>query len=127
MARPRKPTNVLEASGAFKKNPNRARPSEPKVEEPIGKPPMYMAGPAKKIWKEILKLAPNGVMTRADSVALELCANLLSEYRNDPAEFSAQKLARMESLLGKFGMNPSDRSKLSISQATEANPFDDLI
>lgn len=43
MARPRKPGNVLELKGAFKRNPARgkARENEPKPNGEIGDPPTH--------------------------------------------------------------------------------------
>lgn len=103
MARPRKPTNVLELTGAFKKDPQRRREDA----EPVGEltaPPAHINGAVLHAWKEIAKYAPRDVLTNSDRLSLELAANLLAQFRNDPLDFPAAKLVRLEAMLGKFGM-----------------------
>ncbi|AMP15499.1 hypothetical protein CPter291_3262 [Collimonas pratensis] len=39
----------------------------------------------------------------------------------------AAVLTRYETLIGKFGMTPSDRSKVSVPKTAAANPFAKLI
>lgn len=124
MARPRTPTNLLDARGAFKRNPQRRRDGEPVVREPLGAPPVSLAGAALVAWNEIVMTAPIGVLTEADRLAVEMAAHLLAEFRTDPTAFLPAKLMRLQSLLGTFGMTPSDRAKLSIPKAKEReNPF----
>lgn len=126
MARPRTPTAKLEVAGAFKRNPQRKRAGEPVVTTPIGEPPKMNPG-ALAAWHEIVAGAPEGVLTSADRISVEVAAHLLAEFRASPVEIPATKLVRLESLLGKFGMTPSDRSKLNIAKADdEENPFDAL-
>lgn len=127
MARPRKPTKILELKGAFKKDPQRKRLSEPKSDTPLGDPPKHLRKKVQGIWCEIASHASPDVLTASDRIALELAAELLFEFRIDPIEFPANKLSRLESLLAKFGMNPSDRSKMSVGKPRDpANPFADF-
>ena len=126
MARPRTPTNVLELRGAFAKNPQRKRPNEPKPEADVGVPPKHFDESHKAIWKEIKKNSASGVMTISDRLALELLCVLVCQFRTDPAGFSAAKMARMDSLFGKFGFTPADRSKVSVTPKKNANAFSDF-
>jgi P27 family predicted phage terminase small subunit len=52
MARPRKPRALLESSGAFVKNPKRARErgEEPQFRRGAGEPPAYLQGFARDAW-----------------------------------------------------------------------------
>jgi len=127
MARPRKPTNVLELTGAFKKNPQRARQDAETAGE-LSAPPKHINGPVLNAWKEIVKYAPLQVLTESDRLSIELAANLLAQFRADPVEFTAAKLVRLEALLGKFGMTPADRAKVSgpKKEPPKGNPFADL-
>lgn len=126
MARPRKPTNVLEMSGAFKKHPERKR-QDAETSGPLGKAPAHINGAVLNAWNEIVKSAPREVLTGSDALAIEVAANLLAQFRNDPIEFPAAKLVRLEALLGKFGMTPADRAKVGgKKEAPKGNPFDDL-
>jgi hypothetical protein len=54
------------------------------------------------------------VLTGADLIMMEIASNLLSEYRTDPAAFTAAKLRLMVSCFGIFGMSPSDRCNLGV-------------
>lgn len=127
MARPRKPTNVLELTGAFKKNPQRSRQDAEAAGE-LTAPPDHINGAVLHAWNEIVRYAPLSVLTESDRLSIELAANLLAQFREDPVEFTAAKLVRLEALLGKFGMTPADRSKVggSKKEAPKGNPFADL-
>ncbi|WP_374349179.1 hypothetical protein [Chitinimonas sp.] len=116
MARPRTPTNVLDARGAFKKDPQRgrARAGEPEPNGPIGEPPERLNDSQRDAWAEIVGTAHDGVLCRADRLSVEMAACLLAEFWADPVAFPSGRLARLEGLLGKFGMTPSDRSKVGV-------------
>lgn len=126
MARPRTPTNVLEMRGAFKKNPQRLkdRADEPLVLEPIGDPPATFTGDQLQAWNDIIGSAPGGVLTLADRLAVEGAARLLALDRIGKASDSQGRL--LYALLGKFGMTPSDRSKVSAQKKAPSNPFSNL-
>lgn len=124
MARPRTPTNLLDARGAFKRHPERRRDGEPVVNDPIGAPPAGLDPEELRWWKEIVARAPLGVLTAADYMPVLLAAKLMAEAMADFPGFNPAKLGRLQSLLGTFGMTPSDRAKLSIPKAKEReNPF----
>ena len=92
MARPRTATNILEARGAFKANPARKRPSEPKVKEPFPtRPPARLAAEVRATWREIVKAVPAGVLTAADAIVVEMVAELLTEFRADPRGMTAPR------------------------------------
>ena len=108
MARPRTPTKVLEMRGSYKRNPNRRR-EEPDVSGPLGDPPAYFSGAELAAWNEIASGAPRDVLTGSDHITVELAARLLADSRVNWVVFTAAKLARLEAMLGKFGMSPADR------------------
>lgn len=126
MARPRTPTNVLDARGSFKKHPERKRQDADSV-GPLSAAPDHINGPVLNAWNEIARCAPLDVLTDSDRISLELAANLLAQFRADPTEFAAAKLVRLEALLGKFGMTPADRAKVGgKKEAPKGNPFANL-
>ena len=126
MARPRTPTNVLDARGAFKKNPQRKR-EDAQTAGPLSRAPGGIPPGALAAWKEIVGAAPVGVLTTADAMSVEIAACLMDEYRCNRVEFPAAKLVRLEALLGKFGMTPADRAKVGgKKQEPKGNPFADL-
>lgn len=127
MGRPRTPSNVLDARGAFKKNPNRARPDEPAVDGEIGDPPERFTDGQRAAWFDFTLTCHAGVIGTADRIALEIAAVLLDDFRMNPVDMPAAKLARLDSLLGRFGMTPSDRSKVKAPKKEAANAFKHLV
>lgn len=115
MARPRTPTNVLLLRGAGKKHPERMRDrlEEPQPKAGIGPAPSFFKVRQRECWDYLVGIAPPGVLGDSDRAYLEIAAELLAHKRTvgvgriDPA-----KLNRLETMLGKLGMNPSDRSKV---------------
>ncbi|HKD60535.1 MAG TPA: hypothetical protein VKB47_08745 [Terracidiphilus sp.] len=129
----RKPTALLIASGAFAKNPARARDreNEPVPEGPLGDPPAaWVEGAANnqrfveylKNWREIVAQAAFGVLTSSDRWAVEKACTL--KYKIDRAEAGYGKATSgdyntLNKMLGQFGMTPADRSKVSGGKKTE--------
>ena len=64
----RKPTAVLQASGAIAKNPKRyvKRKSEPKPSGPLGEAPKHFNRALVPIWRELSLIAPPSVLTASD-------------------------------------------------------------
>lgn len=127
MARPRTPTNVLDARGAFKKNPQRARPDEPESTEDVGDPPESFDADQRAAWNEFVKTCHVGVLGKADRIALEIASVLLADFRFNPVGMPAAKLARLDSMIARFGMTPSDRSKVKVPKKEAVNPFAKLV
>lgn len=123
--RPRTPSNVLEMRGAFAKNPKRAaeRVGEPEPNGAIGAPPNHLKEAAAECWTEIVSLTAPGVLCRSDRLAVEMAANILAQLRACDWNAPAAVLTRYETLIGKFGMTPSDRSKVNVPKAPKENPF----
>jgi hypothetical protein len=127
MGRPRTPSAVLKLRGAFRKNPQRAR-EDVQVSGDIGEAPVHLSEAQRQVWGEIVSDVPLGVLSNADRIAVEVTAVLLCEFRQNPAEFTAAKYARLQALLGHMGMTPADRSRLGLSakEAVESSPWDEL-
>lgn len=130
MSKPRKPTNVLELSGAFKKNPKRGRKraNEPTPADGIGSPPTHLCDASKAAWKELVKICVPGVLTRSDRFIVEITANLLTEYRRSPDDFLTSRMTQLRGALSQLGLNPVDRSKVGVfpNKPEEPNPFANL-
>jgi len=77
----------------------------------------------RKAWADITDRCHFGVLCRADSLAVEVAAVLMAEFRSNPVDIPAAKLARLDSLLSRFGMTPADRSKVSSSKRKTENRF----
>lgn len=123
MSKRRVPTRVLEMSGAYDKNPSRAkeRENEPRPTEPIGSPPSDFlkehsleAERLLKAWNDIINMVPEGVLTSADHGHVEMTARVMVRTRLYGAQSS--DFALLDKLLGKMGCNPADRSKVAITK-----------
>ena len=116
MPRTRVPTEILTATGAFDRHPERkrARESEPQPESAIGEPPTSLTASQRACYMEIVNRSHPGVLSDADGFVVELAAVLLERFRRDPETISAAKLARLQQLLSLMGLSPADRSRVSI-------------
>src|SRR5579871_2522191 len=113
MGRPRTPTAVLDAKGAFGKNPDRKRSAEPTTDQPIGNPPTYLSKDEKKIWKELAKQSLPGVLKYSDRASFELLVRLTSTMRSDYANMRVAEKSLFISLCSRFALTPADRSKVN--------------
>lgn len=131
MGRPRKPTQELELSGAFEKDPQRkrARAQEPKSEGPIGPPPQHWDVPdgalrcqefqrLRVIWDELVIQAPPGVLNRSDRVHLEIICGLLDKYRRNLLKDAGIKT--LDKMLGEVALNAAARSRFTVKVSSEA-------
>lgn len=125
MARPRKPTRVLELTGAFRKDPQRrrAREGEPEVTTPLGDAPDHLDEAERARWNEIRKWAPwLGVPDRP--IVEQVCA-LWMLQRKGKATVAQMKL--LSTNLTLLGMTPSSRSRVKVPPAKpKANKFRQL-
>jgi hypothetical protein len=148
MARPRKPSAILELNGAFQHDPQRRRPNEPIDVRPIGYAPKRLPPEALPFWKELIEMLPGPILTFRDRWAVELAARLMCKAVTRPSmaeilalaeeaeldagdlkqlvkqqEISSAELSTLRSLLASLGMTPADRSKLSVPTEKPKNRF----
>jgi len=127
MARHPQARELAELKGATRKHPERYRKQPPAVEQPLGTAPAHLTDAAKAAWFEVETYAPKGILKGADRIALEMLANLLSEYRNAPTEFAVGKYTHLIGCLARLGMTPADRQKLGVEKPEdEGNEFDEF-
>jgi|SRR5579859_87678 len=120
MARPRKPTEVLKLTGAFRKDPQRraARSSEPSGGSPVGEPPEYFGDDLIDLWRELVGISPAGVLTQADRWTVEVACRMMRMLRS--GIFGAAEVNTLIRCLSQMGMTPADRSKIVIPKQVEA-------
>ena len=123
MPRYTQPIEVAELKGAPQKNPQRYRDIVPKSKLPLGEPPDDLPEDAQECWYELSFYSIPGVMTGADRVLLEVASAMLAEYRKDRDGFPTTRLGKLIECLARFGMTPSDRTKLGVDKSKEENPF----
>ncbi len=124
MARPRKPTNMLALTGAFKINPKRAvaRKDEPAPVGEIGEAPDHLLEAERKAWAEIVGLCHKGTLCAADKLVIEHGARVLAALRAMTEYTDVRLMVRLEAVLGRLGLTPADRSRVS---ATKPKAQDD--
>ena len=125
MSRPRIATKILDARGTFRKDPDRARPNEPKPAKGDFRKqsPGYFSDLEKKCWKEIVKSAPEGVLTKSDEIMVEIAAVLLAEFRGDRPNMPMAKIQRLTLILARLGFDPSGRASISVASVQDDNDF----
>ena len=123
MPQPRTATALLDARGAFKNHPNRKR-VDPKVVDSFPEvAPSHLTPLQVKCWHELRKSAPVGVLTGADIEMVNVCACLLAESRSDFAGMATARIGQLVTILGRFGMSPSDRAKLATKPEGDDGEF----
>ena len=128
MGSPRKPTALKQLQGTDKEHPGRINKNEPVPERGIGPAVRPMCGSnlnqeEQAIWDEIVSISYTGVLGEADRIALEMMCRLVHEMRTDFTEMTAAKITQLSQLLGRFGMTPSDRTKIVVPKGEKKNPF----
>lgn len=125
MARPRQPTQLHVVKNTGKKHPERMRDreDEPVPSAGIGPAPKHLSAQARKAWCQVVETVAPGVLGNSDRLSLEILSNLIAEYRKWKEEFPASRLTQLISLCGRFGLTPSDRSKISVPKGHGKNPF----
>jgi hypothetical protein len=124
----RKPTALLEASGAFDKNPQRrrAREGEPVPEGPLGEPPAEWLTLAAQgnpkfakyvaIWRELAEQAQFGVLSSMDRFFVEQTVDLQYRLRRgmqgSGPPLTAGEQSQLNKNLGQMGCIPSERSRV---------------
>lgn len=129
MPRRRTATNVLNLLGSFKKNPARAlaRSQEPMPSKTPIAAPRFLTEQEREAWEFIVARAPSDVLHFRDEVLLTLAARLFASILSRPQEqVESAELARMESMLSRLGMSPSDASRVCVPHGDQPNEFDEF-
>lgn len=123
MPKPRTPSNVLEARGAFAHNPDRKR--EDFDSGAFSKmAPAYFDEGQRAVWDEMVGLLPDSVLQSTDRMAVELTSRLVARFRSiGDADVSMAQVAQIRTALASLGMTPADRSRVSSKKAPTVNPF----
>ena len=123
MARPRTPTAELERTGAFVKDPQRAREDAP-TRAPLGDPPATLPAEMYETWQELRQIAPVDVLRCADAWVVENAVRLMYSQRTEE-KFTMAQMSQLNWCLSRMGMTPSDRSKVNATAAKpDADPAD---
>lgn len=123
MARPRTPVEKAEITGQARHNRQRyaGRPKSPS--EPIGEPPSWMNEQQAAAFESLKGLWD--WVTEKDRPAFEMAAKLYARMMNDPTdEMGTTSLNLLRLIIGQFGGNPTDFSKINAGEDDEPDPAD---
>ena len=126
MGAPRKPSALKAMQGTDKQHPARMNNNEPVPVRGIGPNHSSLNEYEAAIWDEVVGISYAGVLGEADRIALEMMCRLIAEMRLDFEEMTAAKITQLSQLLGRFGMTPSDRTKIVIPKGEKQNPFEEM-
>lgn len=124
MPKPRTPTSVMEANGAFDHDPQRRR-VDPDTHGPLSVQAPERLSPAERvIWEELVLLAPKRVLADCDTYIVELTVRLVSKLRD--GTINGAQSGQLLACLGRMGMTPADRSKVTTQKETEGSEWDEI-
>lgn len=126
MPMPRKPQALREIHGTANDHPGRQNKEQPIPERGIGPAHTSLTEYEQQVWDEVVGIQYAGVLGEADRVALEMMCRLIAEMRLNFEEMTAAKITQLSQLLGRFGMTPSDRTKIVIPKGQKKNDFEGM-
>ena len=118
--RPRKPTKLKQLSCTLQKcrtNPNEPVPTGPLPENP----PEILTAAERAAWESLVGIISPGVAMNSDIAYLTLTAKLYAEAM--AGGISDSRLNTLERMLSKFGLNPSDRSRIVAQKEVKNERF----
>jgi len=121
MGRINKPTKLKILKGTYRHY--RENPNEPMPENPLGEPPISLTDVQQEAWHEIAELIPDGVLTEADRIIVEIAARFLSDLRLK-GSLSVGNMGHLMIALGRMGLTPADRPKVSVQKKTGKNKWE---
>jgi len=78
----------------------------------------------RSIWDEYAPMVVQmGLLTPVDVPAFAMLCALIAESRSRPRSMPASRIARMESLFSRFGMDPASRARLGSQKPQRPNAF----
>jgi hypothetical protein len=105
----------------------RDRASSPVPAGPLGDPPGHLGPAQRTAWQELATQIPEGVLTIADRIFVEATCHLIAKMRSEHFEPTPAWFTALASGLGRMGLTPADRSKISVPSAPQPeDPFADL-
>ena len=121
--RPRKPTALLEATGAFVIHPERRkqRKHEPHITGGVVKP-HYLRGKASGIWDEVApQLVAAGILTTTGARTFATWCCLEAEWERSPQRMNASRIAQKIRIGQAFGMDAASQARLSIKECENSS------
>ena len=125
MGRPRKPSNVLEFTGAFAKDPQRRRQDAEGAGPFSADAPKHLPRDVVPAWRWVVERLPKVAVTSSDEVAVEMAARLLAFVWSYPVP-DQKIMAELRMWLRELGMTIQARTKIPAATpngGNKGNPF----
>jgi len=133
MGAPKKPTALRELHGTANRNKHRDNQNQPTPERGIGPCPDHFTEQQREIWDYLVSVMFAGVLGVSDRPTFELLSVLFWRFRFGSYEQDAVipalavgEMTLMNNIMAKYGMTPSDRTKIIVPKAEKKNPFEML-
>ena len=127
----KQPQALRELHGTANRNKHRDNQDAPEPKAGIGPAPDYFDDEQSEVWDYLVSTCPPGVLGDSDRPTFEVMVILFWRFRNGEYDKDAKipqlngaELSRMDSLMGRYGMTPSDRQKIVIPKQEKKNPFE---
>jgi len=126
----KKPMELRKLHGTANRNKHRDNPDQPEITKGIGPAPDHFNELQAEIWDYLVSIMFENVLSETDRPSFEVLCILFWRFRHGEHEkdaaipaLLAAELNRMDSLMGRYGMTPSDRTKIVVPKAESENPF----
>lgn len=128
MPRTRTPLAEAEATGALEHNKKRYadRKAAPVPAGPIGEPPNHFDDVDRDLWREVVAMPADGVLTSADRLLVEITVHLLRRFRGinrdddkQIAPLTGVEIGHLRACLGSMGCTPADRTRVKAGDGKE--------
>ena len=117
---PKKPTALKQIQGTLR--PDRTNPNEPTPTGPLpDAPPAHLTPAEQEAWASLVGIIPPGVAMNSDIAYLTMTSKLYAKLMSN--EISDAQLNTLERALSKFGLNPSDRSRIVAQKEVKNERF----
>lgn len=133
MANPKKPMAIRELHGTAHRNKQRNPENPVEITRGIGPAPERFTEQQSEVWDYLVSIMFAGVLAESDRPTFEILAVLFHRFRYGTYEEDATcpalavgELNRMDSIMSRYGMTPSDRAKISVPKGEKKNGFESL-
>lgn len=124
MSRPPLPTHLKIVKGTAEKR--RMNPKEPAPRKAMASSVKVLKSKGEKdAYKYLKSRIPEGVAFETDEPALVMAARLWHEMMTQD-DFKVSTYTQLFTILGRFGMTPSDRQKVSVVEDKPKDAWEDL-
>jgi hypothetical protein len=129
----KKPMELRKLQGTSERNKQRQNKDAPPVVRGIGPAPKYFTEAESEVWDYFVSIMFVGVLSETDRPSLEIMSKLLYRFRHGEhdkeaviVQLNGAELSRLDSLIARYGMTPSDRQKIVQPKTEDSNPFGDM-